>query len=303
MTVKRRLICVAAIVLVAALVFISGIFSNDSNPAVNRQPVYPITKNIRYSFFLQNTTPRLIKNAQLWAYAPVKQTSTQLCSKITASHPYALITDTYGNQVLHFTFDNLAPYASKIITIKAALLLSNQANRLSEEDVKIYLGAEKYIETRDSQIRHLSKQLRSETAAGTAKNIFNWVSANLAYAGYIKQAYGARYALLNKKGDCTEFMYLFAALSRAGNLPARCIGGYICRESTILKPAGYHNWAEFYEKGVWRLADPQNRVFDTDFANYIAMRIIHSPSVDPMHEFDRFRVAGDGLRVRMRSRG
>jgi hypothetical protein len=303
MTLKKGLICAAVIALGAALVFISNIFFNDSNPADNRQPVYPITKTIRYSFFLQNTTPRLIKNAQFWTYAPVKQTSTQLCSKIKASHPYDLITDAFGNQVLHFTFDDLAPYASKIITIKATLLLSDQANRLPEEDMKIYLGAEKYIETRDSHIRHLSKQLRSETAAATAKNIFNWVSANLAYAGYIKQAYGARYALLNKKGDCTEFMYLFAALSRAGNLPARSIGGYICRESTILKPAGYHNWAEFYEKGVWRLADPQKRVFDTDYASYIAMRIIHGPSDGPMHGFDRFRVAGDGLRVRMRSRG
>lgn len=296
MTLKKGLICAAVIALAAALV-------NESNSADNRQPVYPITKTIRYSFSLQNTTPHLIKKAQFWAYAPVKQTATQLCSKITASHPYELITDAYGNQVLYFTFDNLAPYDSKIITIKATLLLSDQVNRLPQEDLKIYLAAEKYIETQDNQIRLLSKQLRSKTAAGTAKNIFNWVSANLAYAGYIKQAHGARYALLNRKGDCTEFMYLFAALSRAGNLPARCIGGYICRESTILKPASYHNWAEFYEKGAWRLADPQNRVFDTDYANYIAMRIIHGPTVGPIHEFDRFRVAGDGLTVRMRSQG
>ncbi len=301
MTVKRGLICAAAIVLLTALIFISKTYLNAKKLPNNRQPVYPITKTIQYSFFLQNTTPRLIKNAQLWAYAPVKQTSTQLCSKIKASHPYALITDAYGNQVLHFTFDNLAPYASKIVTIKATLLLSDQVNRLPEEDMKIYLGAEKYIQTQDNQIRHLSKQLRSKTAAGTAENIFNWVSANLEYAGYLKQAHGASYALLNKKGDCTEFMYLFAALSRAGKVPARCIGGYICRESTILKPAGYHNWAEFYEKGVWRLADPQNRIFNKEYANYIAMRIIYSPNIGPMHGFDRFRVAGDGLTVRMHS--
>ncbi len=300
MTVKRGLICAAAIVLLTALILISKNYLNARKLPDHRQPAYPIAKTIQYSFRLQNTTQGLIKKAQFWAYAPVKQTSTQLCSKITASHPYDLITDAYGNQVLHFNFDNLAPYATKIITIKANLLLSDQANLLSEEDMKIYLGAEKYIQTQDNQIRHLSKQLRSKTAAGTAENIFNWVSANLEYAGYLKQAHGARYALLNKKGDCTEFMYLFAALSRAGNVPARCIGGYICLESAILKPASYHNWAEFYEKGVWRMADPQNRVFNKEYANYIAMRIIHSPDVGPMHEFDRFRVAGDGLTVRIR---
>jgi hypothetical protein len=301
MQLKRGLICTAAIALVAALVFVSIIYFHDSNPLDNRPPVYATAKTLQYSFLLQNTTSRLIKHAQLWTYAPVKQTSSQLCTRITASHPYDLLTDIYGNQVLHFTFDNLAPYASRIIKIKATVWVSDQANQMPEDNTKIYLGTEKYIETRDNHIRRLSEHLTSKTPSATAENIFNWVSANLAYAGYLKQARGARYALSNRKGDCTEFMYLFAALSRAGNLPARCIGGYICRESTILKPASYHNWAEFYANGVWRLADPQKRVFDRDYANYIAMRIIHGPDTGPMHGFDRFRVAGDGLTVRMGS--
>jgi len=260
---------------------------------------YSLPRQIQYSFTLRNKTNRLIKKAEFWTYAPVEQTSTQLCDHIESSHPYQMITDDLGNQILHFTVNDFPPYATKIIQIKARVLLSDKPVPSTVGDRKPYLKAEKYIESDDPDLINAAQKHNSSTYLKTAKNIFHWVAGNVQYAGYIKKKRGALYALSHKKGDCTEFMYLFTALCRAVKIPARCIGGYIAKENSIIKSGYYHNWAQFYEDGAWRLSDPQNKLFMKENSNYIAMRLIEQNPDNPILEFDRFRVQGKGLEVKM----
>ena len=263
------------------------------------EPTYTIPRHIEYSFTIQNKTNRLVKQAEFWAYGPVKQTATQLCTNLESSHPYKLTTDELGNQILHFTIPELPPYGSKIITIKADLLLSDTPNRLPSKSLKGFLRAEKYMESNDQEIAQLAKKLDAKGPLETTEKIFGWVSSNIQYAGYLGNERGALYALNSKKGDCTEYMYLFAALCRANNIPARGIGGYVTSENAVLKPNGYHNWVEFYDGKVWRLADPQKKLFMQDQSHYIAMRVISESSDQAMGSYERFRVAGDGLKVKM----
>ena len=54
----------------------------------NAQAASAIQRHISYSYTLQNESGGAIKNAQFWTYAPVKQTPTQKCTKITCSYPY-----------------------------------------------------------------------------------------------------------------------------------------------------------------------------------------------------------------------
>jgi len=264
-----------------------------------REPGYPIARQIRYSFTLQNTTNQLLKEAEFWTYAPVKQTATQRCVKLDSSHPYELISDDLGNQVLHFKFDHLPPYASKIITINAELELSETPNRISDQDLQRFLGAEKYVESEAPEVSGLAQKLRGPKPLKTAENIFRWVAEHVTYTGYSGSDRGALYALKHEKGDCTEFMYLFAALCRANDIPSQCVGGYICRENTVLRPGGYHNWAEIYEDGVWMNVDPQNKVFMQNPSHYVAMRMIGDAGGNSMGGYHRFRFKGDGLKVRM----
>ena len=86
---------------------------------------------------------------------------------------------------------------------------------------------------------------------------------------------------------------------RANGIAARPIGGYVCPQSGVLKARDYHNWGEFYENGIWQLADPQNRVLMRNAADYIAMRIIHGSEDGPMGPYNRFRFKGEGLEVKM----
>lgn len=272
---------------------------------INAEPVTPenshaVRRQIRYSYTLQNKTNRLLKKAEFWTYGPVKQTSRQRCIYLTASQPCELIPDDLGNQILYFKFDNLPPYATKIITIKAELIFSDTTNPIPMEGLHAFLRAEKNIESEDPELSQLAKELKASKAIKTAENIFQWVAENIQYAGYSRDEQGALYALRNRRGDCTEFMYLFIALCRANSIPARGIGGYVCSENTILEPNDYHNWAEFYEDGVWRIADPQKKNFMRDQSHYIATRVIGKSTKNPMKEFHRFRFKGEGLEVKMK---
>ncbi|HUT69837.1 MAG TPA: transglutaminase domain-containing protein [Desulfatiglandales bacterium] len=260
---------------------------------------YTIPRHIQYGFTLQNKTNRLVKEAEFWTYAPVKQTPTQQCVHLEASHPFQVISDDLGNQILQFTFKNLPPYATKIITIEADLLLSDRPNPMQVKDLSAYLRAEKYCESDNPEISRVAKELKGSKPVVTAENIFRWVAGNMEYTGYLRNSRGALYALRDKKGDCTEFMYLFAALCRANNIPARCIGGYICPENAVLKPNGLHNWVELRDNGVWNIADPQRNVFMQDPSHYIAMQVISESPQNPMGDYYRLRFAGDGLRVKM----
>ncbi len=260
---------------------------------------YPVIRQFQYSFTLQNKSKRVLEKAEFWTYAPVKQTSAQRCCiKIEASYPYQLIEDDLGNQILYFILENLPPYASKIITITADLELSDTSNPITT-DSQSFLESEKHIESDNAEIKQLSEKFRSSTPARTSENIFRWVSENIKYTGYLKDERGALYALKNREGDCTEFADLFVALSRASSIPARSIGGYVYGKNSILKPSDYHNWAEFYEYDGWKIADPQKKVFMQNQSNYIAMRIMGESPNNPMGEFNRFRFAGDGLKVKM----
>lgn len=263
------------------------------------EPSYTIPRHIEYSFTLQNKKSRVLEEAEFWAYAPTKQTATQRVTGLEATYPYELITDEFGNQLLHFTLHNLAPYETRVLTIRANLLLSDTPNTVPLKDFDLYLQAEKYCQSGHPEISRFAKRLRGSNAAQTVKNIFLWVSGNLQDAGPLKKARGALSVLKNRRGDCTEFMYVFAALCRANNIPARGIGGYLLNGNAVLNPNTYHNWVEFYEDGAWRIADPQRKWLKRTPAHYVAMRVIGESYGDLMGDHLRFRFVGEGLRVKM----
>jgi hypothetical protein len=276
------------------LFFIVG--KRDSALPKQKQ-TYPISRQISYSFTIKNTTNRVIENAEFWCFAPVKKTATQVCRTITSSHGYNLVTDSFGNQILHYTLDLMPPYGSKIITVTANLNLSDSFNTIDAGDLKLFLKPRKYMETDHPDIIRTAEKFTTPDTLETARKAFDWIAGNLKYAGYISRDRGALYALKNKKGDCTESMYLFAAFCRVNNIPARCMGGYTCRENAILKPSGLHNWAEMFHGGTWKLVDPQKKAFMKNLSHYIATRIIDE-SLDKKR-FQRFRFKGQGLRVKM----
>jgi hypothetical protein len=292
-------IVIAATVFCLAAASITTMHSDKRDTAQFEGDGYSISRQIQYSFTLQNRSHQVIQQAELWTFAPVKQTASQRCLKLQSNFPYTLLTDGNGNQMLHFTFENLAPYGSRVVTIKANLLVSATANPIPSEPWPRDLNPQKYIESDHPAINRLAQQLHAPDASKTIEKVFRWVAGNVRYSGYAGKDRGALYALEYKEGDCTEYANLFVALCRANGIAARPIGGYVCAQSGVLKARDYHNWGEFYENGTWRLADPQNHVLMQNTADYIAMHIIHASENDPMGPYNRFRFKGEGLKVTM----
>jgi hypothetical protein len=295
----KSIIVIAGTVLCLAAASLTTMHSDKNSAAGSESSGYSISKQIQYSFTLQNKSHQVIKQAELWTFAPVKQTASQRCLKLQSNYPHKLLTDDSGNQVLHFTFENLAPYGSRVVTIKTHLLVSATANPISSAPLSWDLNPQKYIESDHPAINRIAHKLQKSDASKTIEEVFRWVADNVRYSGYAGRDRGALYALEHKKGDCTEYANLFVALCRANGIGARLIGGYVCPQSGVLKARAYHNWGEFYKNGTWQLADPQNRVLMRNSADYIAMRIIHGSEDDPMGPYNRFRFKGEGLAVRM----
>jgi transglutaminase-like putative cysteine protease len=264
-----------------------------------RKAAYPIQRQIQYSFTLQNRTNQPLRNAEFWAHGPVRETANQRCERLDVSHPYQLLSDEHGNQTLYFQIPEMPPFGTVIVSVKALLSLSDTPNALSTSDLKASLRPEPFCESDAPEIARLAATLASEKPMDAAEKIFNWVTSNVKDSGYVRNERGALYALRSRQGDCTEFMYLFAALCRAGQIPARNIGGYVCSGNTVVKPNEYHNWAEFFDGKFWRLADPQRKGLMKDSSHYIAMRVIGETPRNPMAGFHRFRFAGEGLKVKM----
>jgi len=261
-------------------------------------PAYPQKRVVQYGYTLQNTSTSVLKKAEFRTYGPVKQTATQKLIRITASHSYRLVEDEFGNQVLAFEFENMPPNGSKVISITAELAVTSKPNPIGGSANR-FLGADEYIETDDARVQGLAQSLIVGSPYETAQKIQGWIESNIQSEAYIADDRGAVYALKHRRGDCTEFSYLFAALGRASGIPVRIMGGYVYENNASLKAADYHNWAEFNADGVWHLADPQKKNFASRQASYIAMRVITPGRKGLLGNSHRFSYAGDGLRVTM----
>ena len=100
--------------------------------------------------------------------------------------------------------------------------------------VRVYLRPSPGIESDDSEIGKLAKQLADPCSSAWEKvrAFFDWTIGNIRYREMTFTS--AKRALESGEGDCEERASLFIALCRAAGIPAR----------TVWSPG--HCWAEFY---------------------------------------------------------
>lgn len=250
---------------VLATIFISGRYA-EVEPTTT-------TRIIRYTLTARNTTNQLIRDSHIDVFAPVQETSWQKVIDINSPHQYKLNKDSIGNQTLSFTL-NLPPYAVEIISVQASVATYSHALTVPLENPKEFTKAEKYIEAEESSIKDKSLEMKRGGIEETARATYDFVVSHVQETSYRRENQGAMYALKERKGDCTEFAYLFVALCRANGIPARPVGGfYLPDNRSVIKGQNYHNWAEFYDGRKWRIADPLFKHFDESSENYINFQI------------------------------
>ncbi len=267
-----------------------------AQPAMTRTGA--IHRQLRFAVSLTNPKPHGLRNQCLWLYAPAAEGPTQRLASLTVSMPHERLSDAFGHTIVKLDFPDFPPLATKVVAITADLLLKHEPVPAPLGNPQDWLAAERFVESDDGRIRALAAKLKHSDESDTGRAIYDWARQNLRYTGYAADPRGALGALLDEGGDCTEYACLSVALARANGIPARRVGGYVIERDSVLKAVDYHDWAEVYCDGAWRLLDAQKRHWLEPVEQYVAFRHGRDQAPNPMGSAQRFRVQGE-LEVRL----
>ena len=252
-----------------------------------------VRRRIRSTINLRNPSGRALKEQALWCYLPMSDGERQKLVHLDISTKHRLLSDSYGHSILQIDFKDFPPFGFRTVPMTATVDLIDPPAARTPDTAPTWLAPERFIESDDPRILELSRSLREASVLGTARAIYQWVSANLVYAGYLADDLGALYALTNRRGDCTEYANLVVALARASGIPARMVGGYVMDRDGVTIPQEYHNWAELFLEGRWGIVDAQKRAWLPAPSTYIAYRVYRDRAVNPVGNAHRFRLAGE----------
>lgn len=252
-----------------------------------------IQRQLRFTLTLTNPKPYELVDQVLWFYLPAAETSTQKLESIKISVPYNQSTDALGHSIIKLSFSTIAPLSSKLVNLVVNMSMKTIPTSIPLDNPKAWLGVERYIEADHPDIQSLAIDLKRPEAIDTGLAIYEWIRQYLHYTGYLADDRGAAYAIKQLAGDCTEYAYLAVALARANGIPARMIGGYVTDKNAILRAVDYHNWAELYIDGAWRLFDAQKEHWLTPTEQYVVFRIHKDQEINPIGLAHRYRLYGE----------
>lgn len=269
---SKTLITAAILIFLAVVLFF--VYKNSETVPFVKEDSYPVTKHFKWRYKLVNESSETLQSTRFKVAAPSSLLANQKLVELQASLPYEKETDELGNTNLVFTLGAIAPYATTYVDIKAQLNFAVKPQAFTDELADIYLQPSYRIESDHAGVIHLAQSLSKADKIETLKSQYDWIKDNLEYSGYVKEDMGALYAVEHKKGDCTEYSYLMAALARASDIPARVMGGYVYAENSVVKSMDYHNWTEVWLDGRWYIIDPQKERFMRNYQDYLTVKEI-----------------------------
>ena len=252
-----------------------------------------VLRRLRFTLTFGNPLSRDLRDQSFWCYLPASLAGQQQLLRAEVSATHEVADDAVGHRILHLSFEHFPAYAQKVVSLTTETLLQPASPVQALAIPAAWLAPERYIESDDPGIRTLASTLRQGGAVETARAIYEWVDAHLAYAGYIAEDLGAVYALTRRTGDCTEYADLVVALARASGIPARMIGGYVVDHDSAPRPEEYHNWAELHLDGRWRIVDAQKKAWLEGEGRYVAFRIYRDRATNAVASANRYRMQGE----------
>lgn len=252
-----------------------------------------VRRRIRSTLGLRNPYGKVLERQVLWCYLPMNDGMRQRLVNLDLAAGHRLLSDAYGHLILQLEFATFPAFGFSTIPIATTVELAEPPARPALADAAAWLKSERFIESDAPDLVQLAHSLRRSTHLDTGRAVYEWVSTNIAYAGYLADDLGALYAFRRGRGDCTEYANLVVALARANGLPARMVGGYVMDRDSVTSPEAYHNWAELFLDGAWRIVDAQKGAWLAPPSTYIAYRIYRDRAVNAIGNAHRFRVAGE----------
>ena len=290
---KRKIAFSVAVLIGVTIAGLAGwfFFSGTDRDVEVREDVF------RYSFTIKNESGELIKSPGFVTYGPANLPFAQEVRSLDASHPYTLDTDEYGNRVMRFELGELPPFATRIVTVTARL--KRFAEYLDSE--RRGLGSTEprpLIESDAPMVQELADRLKRPSVHESAGAVIAYLANHIEPAQYIRDDKGALWALREGRGDCTEYMYAFSALSRAQQVPTLEFGGFRAPGGR-LHSGQYHNWSAYYDGDRWVLVDAQNGMHDRGYLDYVVFRVFNPDAAHPLSNTHRFISMDPRIKVTM----
>ena len=218
----------------------SGMFSN-----FNWTLTYAISCVVKTGMDLRIAAPK-----QYFPFFLVESLEGRPINRIT--------TDVWSNWLLFDTTDKIGTnsimfgYRSVIDSNYIIFTSESLSKEIEYEDSSLinYLHAEQGIESSDPIIKEFAKNLSAKTVFGIVHQILYLITSHLTFKEQLGE-FGAKYAVLNRQGDCTEYSALFTALCRLKKLPSRLVAGLKRIQSREQNVWIRHAWSEIYYEGLW----------------------------------------------------
>ncbi|MCM2250783.1 MAG: transglutaminase-like domain-containing protein [Ramlibacter sp.] len=249
---------------------------------------------VRLNVLMTNPFGHDLKQQTLWMYLPVLAGSHTRVIHQEASGGHSFLSDALGHNILELRLDRLAPYAHRVFNVLVLLeSVHDQQGAKGPPEPGMWLGPQRNIESDHPLIAEAAAPLRRPTSRESALEAYRWVASRMTYTGYLSEDSGALIAFRTRRGDCTEYSSLLVALCRACGVPARRVGGYVSDRSIAPRPSDFHDWAEVWIEGRWRIADAQLQNWLTAEERYIPLRYYWDYPINPLGLAHRYRIFGE----------
>ncbi len=215
-------------------------------------------KSYNYKYTYTIDIKGFVKRFEIDIPIPRNEDQKQYISNLKASIKPNRVYSDGVNTIAQYTFNDISSQriniafegTAKVRTYNIKNAKAINRNLTPEKDLKRYLKPEPLIESNDSYIKSIANKIKGNTQEEILQNMYEYIQNHMKYT--IMNNIGAKKALQQGRGKCSEYAAIMVALCRAKNIPARLVLGNIAREKYT-----QHNWVEvYYDKYGWVMYDP-----------------------------------------------
>jgi transglutaminase-like putative cysteine protease len=227
-------------------------------------------QQIEFIHQVRNFGPGMLPTLDIYLAVPIGLDNQDLVGEVSFSpEPAGYLTDTWGQKVAHFQFNDVAATQFVDVSMQAEAKLYDTRYYIFPEKVGPLTDVPREI--RDKYLKDdakfsmsdpvIQKGVREAVGDETnpywiGRNIYEYVMKNVEYE--LAGGWDIAPTVLGRgSGSCSEFTFVFIAMCRAAGLPARYVGSLAIRGDDASWDDVFHRWAEIYFPNYgWIPADP-----------------------------------------------
>jgi transglutaminase-like putative cysteine protease len=234
-------------------------------------------QRLEYTHQFRNYGPDVVTSVDIYLAVPENLPNQELLGEIVYHPaPQEFLTDRWGQKVAHYRTENLPGGGMVNVSMTTEAEIFKTRYFIFPEDVgtlrdiprdikQVFLSDESKYATADPFIVKSAKEAvgDEQNAYWVARKIFDYIIERMHYE--LVGGWNIAPTVLKRgSGSCSEYSFVFIAMSRAAGLPARYAGSVAIRGDDASTDDVFHRWVEVYLPNFgWVPIDPSGGDQDT----------------------------------------